>query len=132
MTPKDKILEKLILFDYNYVDKSNQLIINLDFSHQISIDFNNDKIIITDKLIHWNFLTGGISMSLKNAMIYSFIGINLFILLSIFGISDYYKLNIIPLFMGYIVWVLLFTIYYSAKKESFIQLINLWLNESVK
>ncbi len=130
MITKEKILKNLNKYDYQFVENTNRLIIKLDFSHQISIDFmSNGKIIIKDKLVHWNFLTGGISMSLKNAMIYNFIGIVIFTGLSTFKFSENFNLNLIPFFIGYVAWVLLFTIFYSTKKESFIQLITLWSNE---
>ena len=130
MITKEKILKNLNKYDYQVVENTNRLIIKLDFSHQISIDFmSNGKIIIKDKLVHWNFLTGGISMSLKNAMIYNFIGIVIFTGLSTFKFSENFNLNLIPFFIGYVAWVLLFTIFYSTKKESFIQLITLWSNE---
>lgn len=130
MITKEKIVKNLSKYDYQFVDNTSSLVIKLDFSHQISIDFmSNGKIIIKDKLVHWNFLTGGISMSLKNAMIYNFIGIVVFTGLSTFEFSKNFNLNLIPFFIGYVAWVLLFTLYYSIKKENFIQLIALWSNE---
>lgn len=130
MTPKEKIVKNLKKYDYQFVESTNSLIVKLDFSHQISIDFsNNDTIIIQDKLVYWNFLTGAIAMSLKNAMQYNFIGIIVFVGLSTFEFSENFNLNLIPFFIGYVGWIVLFTIYYATKKESFIQLIALWSNE---
>lgn len=122
MIIKNKVLINLNRYNYKFIENNNQFTIYLDFSHQISIDFtNSDKIIIKDKLVHWNFLTGSIPMSLKNAMIYNFVGIIIFIGLSIFQVN-----NILPFFIGYIGWVLLFTIFYSIKYESFKQQVISW------
>ncbi|WP_395043679.1 hypothetical protein [Flavobacterium sp.] len=130
MITKEKILKNLSKYDYQFVENTNSLIIKLDFSHQVSIDFmSNGQIIIKDKLVHWNFLTGGISMSLKNAMIYNFIGIVVFTGLSTFEFSGNFNLNLIPFFIGYVAWVLMFTAFYNIKLESFKVQIITWTNE---
>lgn len=125
---KEKIKQNLNKYDFKYVEKGEVITVKLDFSHDVSIHFNNgNKIIITDRLVHWNFLTGGIQMSLKNSMIYSFIGL-------IFGgfIFNYFLMNnnfnAVFLFMTYGFWVVLFTIYYLIKFEGFKQQINNWTN----
>ncbi len=64
-------------------------------------------------------------MSLKNAMIYNFIGgIVTGILFFALGINKP-ETNLITFYLIFILWVLLFTVYYLNKLESFkIQIIN--------
>ena len=62
-------------FDYKFEKINNKIIVKLDFAQRIIIDFSDpEKIKITDRLVGWNFLTGLIEMSLKNATLYNFIG----------------------------------------------------------
>ena len=76
---KENILLFLNKYNYNFSEKKEFVFIQLDFAQQIKIDFSQpDKIIITDKLVSWNFLTGMIEMSLKNALIYNFVGTIIF------------------------------------------------------
>ena len=119
-----KIVAALEKYDWNYVEKSGKIIVKLDYSQQIIIDVSNlDKIIIKDKLVGWNFLTGSIEMSIKNAMLYNFIGLLLFsFMLLAFDKSQMYN----PFFLGYIGWVLLWTPFYLIKSESFKQQIVSW------
>ena len=121
---RDKILNALEKYGYNYIDKSEKIIVKLDYAQQIIIEVSNpDKVIIKDKLVGWNFLTGSIEMNIKNAMLYNFIGMVLFsfILITwdeshIFG----------TFFLAYIGWVLLWTPFYHIKAESFKQQIVSW------
>ena len=60
----------VILFD-------DKILVKLGLSQQIKIEITEtNKIIIKDKLLGWNFLTGMIEMSLKNAIIYNLIGLS--------------------------------------------------------
>lgn len=76
---KEKVIKFLNKYDYNYSEKDNSIFVKLEFALQVKIEFNEpNKIIIKDKLIGWNFLTGMIEMTLKNALIYNFIGTIIF------------------------------------------------------
>lgn len=58
----------------------------LELAQQIKIEFDKPtKIIIKDKLTGWNFLTGMIEMSLKNALVYNFVGTILFGIICMFS-----------------------------------------------
>lgn len=104
--------------NYKYTVRNEVIVLHLDFSQNVIIDLSNSrKIIISDELTNWNFLTGCIKMSLKNAMIYNFI------LLLFFGFFCQYaeliNQNYTNLFLTFITWVLLFTTFYLIKLESF-------------
>ncbi len=123
---KEKLVNFLNKFGYKYSERKDTIIVNLDFAQKVIINFTeNDQIKISDKLTGWNFLTGLIEMSLKNAMIYNFIGgIVTGILFFALGINKP-ETNLITFYLIVILWVLLFTVYYLNKLESFkIQIIN--------
>lgn len=123
---KEKLVNFLNKFGYKYSERKDTIIVNLDFAQKVIINFTeNDQIKISDKLTGWNFLTGLIEMSLKNAMIYNFIGgIITGILFFALGINKP-ETNLITFYLIFILWVLLFTVYYLNKLESFkIQIIN--------
>ena len=122
---RDKILTALEKYDYKYVDKSEIIIVKLDYAQQIIIDLTNqDKVIIADKLVGWNFLTGAIQMSIKNAMLYNFIGLILFSFLLI--LQEDHSNTFIPFFLTFIAWVLMWTIFYHVKSESLKKQIVYW------
>jgi hypothetical protein len=129
MITKEKIVKNLRKYDYQFVDNTSSLVIKLDFSLQVTIDLSDpDKIIIKDELVSWNFLTGGIKMSLKNAMIYNFIGTVIcgFLFHYILIVKDF---NLSNLFIMYGIWTVMFTIFYLVKCERFKgQIIN-WTSE---
>lgn len=122
-----KTEELLNKFNYNFERKNTTIIIKLDFALRITIDFSDpDKIKITDRLVGWNFLTGLIEMSLKNAMVYNFIGIIVltFLFVGIDLVFDAFSM--VFFFLAFIIWVLLFTIYYLAQSESMKQNLMRW------
>ena len=124
---KDQILNYLNKYDFKFSVNSEFITVNLDFAQKVSIDFSQiDKIKITDKLTGWNFLTGLIPMSLKNAMIYNLIG---GIIIGILFLNIQLKnteINFISMYLVFILWVLLFSVYYLVKLESFkSQIMNL-------
>ena len=74
---KEKIMLFLNKFNYNYHMKDDTILVKLGLSQQIKIEITEtNKIIIKDKLLGWNFLTGMIEMSLKNSIIYNLIGLS--------------------------------------------------------
>lgn len=110
-----KILEEN---NYKYKVKNQIIVVSLEFSQNVVFDLSNSsKIIISDELANWNFLTGCIKMNLKNAILYNFI------LLIFFGFFCQYAAfidyNFTSLLLTFIAWVLLFSIFYLIKLESF-------------
>ncbi len=90
----DKTEELLKKFDYDFKRKNNELIIKMDFAQRMTIDFSDsEKIKIKDKLVGWNFLTGLIEMSIKNATLYNFIGAIIMTFLFVYLDLEYGGLN---------------------------------------
>ncbi|CAH8288406.1 hypothetical protein EV196_10427 [Mariniflexile fucanivorans] len=101
-------------FDYNYQRNNDKIIINMEFSQQLLIDFSNpEKPIIINKLVGWNCLTGIINTSIKNAFL-----INSIVILALSFII-YFNNHKIALyaFMGLVIWSLLWTSFYITKYE---------------
>ena len=123
----EKTEELLNKFDYKFERKNSKLIIKLDFAQRIIIDFSNpEKIKITDRLVGWNFLTGLIEMSIRNAVLYNFIGAIVMTFLFVYLDLEYGGLNLVFFFLGFIIWVLLWTIFYLAKSDNIKQNIIRW------
>lgn len=114
----NKITKILDENNYKYQVKNQVIVVSLDYSQNVVIDLSNpSKIIISDHLENWNFLTGCFKMSLKNAFLYNFI------LLLFFGFfcqyASFIDYNFTSLLLTFITWVLLFSIFYLIKLESF-------------
>ena len=117
---KNKILNFLDKFDFNYSNDNQKIVVNLDFAQKVIIELKDgDKIKISDKLTGWNFLTGLISMSLKNAMVYNFVGGIIIGFLFITLQLRNSEINMVPIYLVFILWVLMFSVYYLIKLESF-------------
>ncbi len=117
---KDQILNFLIKYDYKYTVDSASITVNLDFAQKVILDFSQPgKLIIIDQLTGWNFLTGLIQMSLKNAMIYNFVCAVILAFLFLNLPLSYSGVNFIPIYLLFMLWVLLFSGYYLVKLESF-------------
>ena len=120
----EKLLNK---FDYKFEKKDSTITIKLDFAQRIIVDFSNpEKIKITDRLVGWNFLTGLIEMSIKNATLYNFIGAIVMTFLFVYLDLEYGGLNLALFFLGFIIWVLLWTIFYLVKSENVKQNLIRW------
>ena len=120
----EKLLKR---FEYKFQRKSNELIIKMDFSQRMIIDFSDsEKIKIKDKLVGWNFLTGLIEMSIKNATLYNFIGVIAITFLFVYLDLEYDGINLIFFFLGFITWVLLWTIFYLVKAENLKRILISW------
>jgi hypothetical protein len=123
----DKTEELLKRFDYRFERKNNELIIKMDFSQIMIIDFSDsEKIKIKDKLVEWNFLTGLIEMSIKNATLYNFIAAMVITFLFVFLDYKSDKLNLIFFFLAVIIWMLLWTIFYLVKAENLKRILISW------
>jgi hypothetical protein len=124
---KEKVLSFLDKYNYNYSENNNSIFVKLEFAQQVIIQFEKpNKIILKDKLVGWNFLTGAIEMSLKYALIYNFVGTIILGILCMFFEYTGNSLNLIPMFLVFITWVLLFSTFYIVKLESFKNQIINW------
>ena len=120
----EKLLNK---FDYKFSRKNNKLIIKMGLSQRMMIDFSKpEKIVISDYLVNWNFLTGIIEMSIKNAVLYNFIGVLFVTFLFIYLDLESVKINLMFLYLWLIFWVLLWTFFYFIKSENLKQVLMRW------
>lgn len=126
----DKALTFLEKYNYNYSVKDDCILIQLGLSQQIKMEFNGPyKIGIKDKLVGYNYLTGLIEMSLKNALIYNFFASIVLSAITIYSGYKNFLLPFVALFLFFMLWTVLFSMYYLVKLESFkIQILN-WMKE---
>ncbi|EAQ49118.1 MULTISPECIES: hypothetical protein [Leeuwenhoekiella] len=114
-------------FDYKFEKINNKIIVKLDFAQRIIIDFSDpEKIKITDRLVGWNFLTGLIEMSLKNATLYNFIGAIIMTILFVYLDLEYDGLNFVFFFLAFVIWMLLWTLFYLFKAENLKRILISW------
>lgn len=117
---REKIINFLEKFDYRYSVKNQVIEVKLDFSQKVMINLSEtNKIKIYDELVGWNFLTGLLVMSLKNAIIYNFIMsiISAFVLIYLQSLIS--SINFIPFYFVFILWLLMSIQYYVIKLENF-------------
>ncbi|WP_312818782.1 hypothetical protein [Kaistella carnis] len=117
---REKIINFLEKFDYRYSVKNQVIEVKLDFSQKVMIDLSEtNKIKIYDELVGWNFLTGLLVMSLKNAIIYNFIIsiISSFVFFYLQSLIS--SINFIPFYFVFILWLLMSIQYYVIKLENF-------------
>lgn len=126
----EKALTFLDKYNYIYSVKGKTIFVKLEFSQRIRIEFNEPhKIIIKDKLVGWNFLTGLFDMSLKNALIYNLFGSIILGVLSVYSGSNNHNIYFIALYLIFMTWAIVLFTFYLVKLESFkIQMIN-WMKE---
>lgn len=123
----EKTQELLKKFDYEFQRKNSELIIKMDFSQRMIIDFSDlEKIKFKDKLVGLNFLTGLIEMSIKNAALYNFIGAIIVTFLFVYLDLEYSGLNLVFFYLTFIFWVLLWTIFYLIKAENLKRILISW------
>lgn len=123
----EKTQELLKKFDYEFQRKNSELIIKMDFSQRMIIDCSDtEKIKFKDKLVGWNFLTGLIEMSIKNAILYNFIGAIIVTFLFVYLDLEYSGLNLVFFYLTFIFWVLLWTIFYLIKAENLKRILISW------
>lgn len=126
----EKVKDFLNKYNYTYTEKNNSIFVKLEFAQQIRIEFDEpNKIIIKDKLVGWNFLTGMIEMSLKNSLIYNFIGTILFGILCSYSENKENGINLNAMFTVFITWIILFSGFYQVKLESFKNQLMNWTKE---
>lgn len=117
---REKIINFLEKFDYRYSVKDQIVEVKLDFSQKVMINLSEtNKIKIYDELVGWNFLTGLLVMSLKNAIIYNFIIsiISSFVFFYLQSLIS--SINFIPFYFVFILWLLMSIQYYVIKLENF-------------
>ena len=123
----EKTEQLLNKFDYQFEKTKNKIVVKSDFAQRIIIDFSDPKKVkITDRLVELNFLTGLIEMSLKNAILYNFIGLLVMTILYVYLYLEHGRLNIIFIFLVLLFWVLLWTLFYLVKAENLKRILTSW------
>lgn len=124
----EKTEELLKKFDYTFLRKNEKLIIKLDFSQRIIVDFTDpEKVKITDKLIGWNFLTGIIEMGIKNATLYTFAWTIIITFVFVYLDLQSEGLNLAVFFFVFVIfWVLFWFMYYLIKAENLKRILMSW------
>ena len=117
---REKIIEFLVKFNYKFTETNQIIAVKLEFAQIVYIDLSDpNKVKLTDKLTGWNFLTGMVTMSLKDAMIYNFAGGILVGLVLLYLSSTAIDMNLNVFYLIFIFWVIPFIVYYTVKLESF-------------
>ena len=116
---KEKAILFLEKYNYDFSENNKGIIVKLDFSLHIEINFDNNKVFIKDKLVSWNFLTGLVEMSLKNAYISIFAGLILVTVMTLISNQINGVFYFTPFFFLYITWILIFSCFYLVKSEGF-------------
>ena len=130
---KEALKLKLEKYDYSYKEQFDKIIVNLDSSLEIQIDYSEQgKVVITNKLKGYNMLTGVWSMSVRGSIIF-----NTIISFLYFLFFSYLRYILHKPFLGFLIlvifvlgmgWIVLWTIYYLTKAENFKSLIQSWDN----
>ena len=125
----DKLVEKLNKYQFKNKIDNKKITVKLGISQEVSIDFSDgEKVLIKDKLVAWNPLTGIINMSLKQTMIYNSIGLLLtFILFGFLSMNNPMN-NILFLLIIFLFWITLWTVYYLIKSENFKRQVIDWID----
>jgi hypothetical protein len=112
----DSIKRNLSKYDYKYKEYDDRIEVNIKYSLNVIIEFDNKgKIIVKNTLVPWNFLTGIIKMSATKAILYNFIFMILFAIYSLrFNLNEI-PININILHATIIGWILIWNIYYISK-----------------
>lgn len=106
----------LIKHRYQFIQKDNKIIVKLNFSQRVIIDLSKpNNVSVSSKLVGWNFLTGLIAMSLKNAIIYNAIGILIFICLALYLQTQIHLTSLVYVIVACVIWVAFWVIYYNNK-----------------
>jgi len=128
---KEELKLKLKKYDYHYKERFDKIIVNLDSTLEIEIDYSvPDKVIITDKLRGYNMLTGVWSTSVKGAiilnMVFSFFYFLIYAFLSYSINKPFVNYLTLIIFVLGMAWIILWTNYYLVKSENFKTLVQSW------
>jgi len=117
---KEKALNFLDTFDYQYEIQASEIIVYLDLHQKVILNFSpENNIRISDKLTRWNFLTGIVEMKLKQAILYNFFGCLIVSFLFMWIFHEGNNLFLLPFLLIIFLWIVFFSFYYQLQLESF-------------
>jgi len=126
---KEELKQKLKKYNYKFKEQFDVVIVNLSPSLEVRIDYNDpDRVIISDKLIGYNVLTGVWSMSIKGSIIFNGIMSLVYALFFAFLIENNHSFDLYITFFFIIgmAWIILWTNYFHVKADNFKTLIKSW------
>ncbi|MCF8217685.1 MAG: hypothetical protein K9I29_03250 [Bacteroidales bacterium] len=127
---KETVKKKLEQYRYTYSESNTYLKIPLGHAQYMIVDFSQkDKYIIKDRLTGWNFLTGMIEISLKNTMIYNTIGLVIAMVLLVVLDKLVNPFNLTLILIAAVSWIIIWTVYYLIKAESFKRQLIDWIDK---
>ena len=124
---KEKIKQKLEQFGFNYSESPESVTVYLDYSLRILIRFYDNKLVLEDKLTGWNFITGMIELSVKQSLLFNWVGMLFVTLLVWLADRQAIGFNFMPFFLFAIFWLLFWTGYYVIKSEMTKREIRSWV-----
>lgn len=131
----ENLTNKLIKYQIQFLESDKSFEIRLGSSQEVLVVFTEDnRILITDKLINWNPLSGIMKISLKNAMIFQSVSIFLLwlFLLTMFSILkfeiQYFEFVTMAL-VGSWGFAIFWAVYYLIRLENFKRMLIDWLDE---
>ena len=125
---KEAFKRQLEKYNFRFVDYSNIVTIKLEYSLVVDVDFNLfEKILISDRLLNWNFLTLVFPMKLKHAVIYDFFALLVVAFICIYEAHNINQFYLIIAFMSALSWVLLWSVYYNLRSENLKRVLMIWL-----
>ncbi len=131
MINREELKSKLKKYNYQVKEQYGEIIVKLDSTVQIKIEETEDgRVLITDKLLAYNMLTGVWSMSIKSSIVFNAIMLifYLFIISSVILGVDKGNIQLLGLVFLIIAfgWIILWTLYYHVKIENFKTLLMTW------
>ena len=134
---KEAIRKNLKLFDYQFNERGNQIVVDLKLGLKVIISTTDKKSIqVIPKLMNWNLLTGALNMNLKSSMIYNLIGsFVVFLILFIvpyITMDDWKNEYLIMFFVLFLFWNIVWYLYYFSEFLRLDNKLTLWINNELK
>lgn len=127
---QEYLIEKLKQYNYKYNIDKDGLTIFLGLGLTMNIIFSDSKkMMISDRLIGWNLLTGVIKMTITQSIIYNSI-LFLFFVFLITGLIVKFGISLEWLIILYVLIILFWTMYYHVKAEGFKNNLIRWIDEA--
>jgi len=121
---KEKIIKNLIIFNYEFSEKNNKIVIDLGFGQQLVLIIDNDNLKFEERLKGWNMLTT-FPTSFKTALFISPIFVIAFWSIFTSSFTDYQ--NYFGILIAFNIMLVTFSIYYSIRFEGIKTKIAIWL-----
>ena len=122
---KNQLIKNLNRYNYKFEEDGNKVVIDMETWQTITVIFENEKVIIEDRLKSWNILTT-FPMKIKTALFLNPIFVLIFVTLFI-NFEESYKMT--GLLIAINILIVTFSVYYLIKLEGMKTKIAIWLAE---